>query len=78
MAAAVTPGWYGKLPRWRLREPSAAAAVRRAVDHWLADGLAAWRDSDPDWLEAFLAAPTWRFVLGAGVPFKQSPAMPAC
>jgi type VI secretion system protein ImpM len=74
MAAAVTPGWYGKLPS--LGDFASRRLPPLFVepwDHWLADGLAAWRDSDPDWLEAFLAAPTWRFAIGAGVPFKQSP-----
>ncbi len=71
---AIAPGWYGKLPA------IGDFASRRLPplfvepwDHWLADGLASWRDGDPDWLDAFLAAPTWRFALGAGVPFDASP-----
>jgi len=71
---AVLPGWYGKLPAL------GDFATRRLPplfvepwDRWLATGMAAWRDMDADWLEAFLAAPTWRFALGAGVPFAASP-----
>ena len=74
MSAAVTPGWYGKLPT--LGDFASRRLPPLFVepwDRWLADGLASWRESDPDWLDAFLAAPTWRFALGAGVPFEQSP-----
>ena len=74
MTAPVTPGWYGKLPT--LGDFASRRLPPLFVepwDHWLAEGLASWRDSDPDWLDAFLAAPTWRFALGAGVPFDKSP-----
>lgn len=70
----MLPGWYGKLPAL------GDFATRRLPplfvepwDRWLANGLAAWRDSDERWLDAFLAAPVWRFALGAGLPFSQSP-----
>jgi type VI secretion system protein ImpM len=63
-----TPGWYGKLPSL------GDFASRRLPPHfvepwdaWLAQGLAAWRDSSPDWLAAYLAAPSWCFVLGPEV-----------
>jgi len=71
---APLPGWYGKLPSL------GDFATRRLPplfvdpwDRWLATGMAAWRDADSDWLDAFLAAPTWRFALGAGIPFAASP-----
>ena len=74
MSAAALPGWYGKLPS--LGDFASRRLPPLFVepwDHWLATGLASWREADEGWLEAFLAAPTWRFALGAGVPFEQSP-----
>lgn len=74
MAAAVVPGWYGKLPS--LGDFASRRLPPLFVepwDRWLSAGLAAWRDSDAGWVEAFLAAPTWRFALGARLPFPQSP-----
>lgn len=68
------PGWYGKLPA--LGDFASRRLPPRFVepwDHWLAAGLASWREADEAWLDTFLAAPTWRFALGAGVPFAQSP-----
>jgi type VI secretion system protein ImpM len=74
MRLGAMPGWYGKLPSL------GDFASRRLPplfiepwDRWLAAGLASWRESDEAWLDAFLAAPTWRFALGAGVPFEGSP-----
>lgn len=74
MVSSVLPGWYGKLPAL------GDFASRRLPplfiepwDRWLASGLAEWRAGDEAWLDAFLAAPTLRFALGAGVPFEQSP-----
>ena len=74
MSPAVLPGWYGKLPS--LGDFASRRLPPLFVepwDSWLANGLAFWRQGDEAWLEAFLAAPTWRFALGAGVPFAQSP-----
>lgn len=64
MAAA---GWHGKLPSLgdfatrRLSPPFVDA-----WDHWLSDGLAAMR-LKPDWLDRYLASPSWRFLLTPGV-----------
>lgn len=72
--ASGLPGWYGKLPS--LGDFASRRLTPLFVepwDRWLATGLAAWRESDEAWLDAFLAAPTWRFALGAGLPFEQSP-----
>jgi type VI secretion system protein ImpM len=72
--AAVIPGWYGKLPA--LGDFASRRLPPEFVepwDRWLAGGLATWRERDADWLDAFLAAPTWRFALGADVPFDRSP-----
>ena len=71
---AVLPGWYGKLPA--LGDFASRRLPPEFVepwDRWLAAGLAAWREHDAEWLDAFLAAPTWRFVLGADLPFDRSP-----
>lgn len=74
MSAVIVPGWYGKLPvlgdfAGRRLPP----VFVEPWDHWLATGLAHWRASDSAWLDGFLAAPTLRFVLGAGIPFDGSP-----
>ena len=74
MGSPVAPGWYGKLPA--LGDFASRRLPPLFVepwDRWLATGLAAWREQDPDWVAGFLAAPTWRFTLGAGLPFEQSP-----
>jgi type VI secretion system protein ImpM len=65
----VAAGWYGKLPSL------GDFASRRlhhgfieAWDHWLADGLATWREREPAaWLQRYLHSPSWRFVLAPGV-----------
>ena len=61
-------GWYGKLPSL------GDFATRRLPpdfvepwDEWLAGGLAAWREADDAWLQAYLSAAPWCFVLGPQV-----------
>ena len=62
------PGWYGKLPTL------GDFASRRLDgdfiepwDLWLGDGLAGQRETLGEaWLDAYLASPTWRFVLMPG------------
>jgi type VI secretion system protein ImpM len=70
----MLPGWYGKLPSL------GDFASRRLPplfiepwDRWLANSLATWRGRDGAWLDAYLAAPPLRFVLGAGLVFEESP-----
>jgi type VI secretion system protein ImpM len=67
MVAAVAPGWHGKMPSL------GDFATRRldadfvsAWDEWLSDGLARLR-REPDWPAAYLASPSWRFLLLPGV-----------
>lgn len=63
------PGWHGKLPSLgdfasRRLEP----AFVEAWDGWLAAGLLRLREARPEaWLEAYLASPSWRFLLMPGV-----------
>jgi type VI secretion system protein ImpM len=72
-AAMHAIGWHGKLPT------VGDFATRRldsnfvsVWDDWLSAGLARLRTDDPDhWLDAYLASPTWRFVLTTG--FLPSP-----
>lgn len=74
MAISSLPGWYGKLPS--LGDFASRRLPPLFVepwDRWLAAGFASWRQNDEAWIDAFLVAPTWRFALGAGVPFDQSP-----
>jgi type VI secretion system protein ImpM len=58
------PGWHGKLPALgdfasRRLDP----AFIEAWDAWLAEGLLALREAHAGWLEAYLASPSWRFLL---------------
>ncbi len=60
-------GWFGKLPTVgdfasRRLDPAFIAAW----DDWLGVGLAALR-REPDWPAAYLASPSWRFMLCPGV-----------
>lgn len=74
MGRGALPGWYGKLPA--LGDFASRRLPPLFVepwDRWLASGLAHWRDADPGWLDAYLAAPVVHFALGAGVPFAHSP-----
>lgn len=67
-------GWYGKLPT--LGDFASRRLAPEFIDpwdRWLAAGLEAWRKADDEWLAAFLAAPTWRFLLGPGLPHPASP-----
>ena len=74
--APVAAAWYGKLP-------SLGDFASRRVDPtfiepwdaWLAGGLAAWRASDEQWLQAYLAGPTWRFLLTPEALAPRSPAL---
>lgn len=63
------PGWHGKLPALgdfasRRLEPS----FLQLWDRWLSEGLGQLRQAHPaGWLEQYLAAPSWRFLITPGV-----------
>ncbi len=63
------PGWHGKLPALgdfvsRRLEP----AFLELWDRWLSDGMLALREQlGTAWLKAYLASPSWRFLLMPGV-----------
>jgi type VI secretion system protein ImpM len=61
-------GWYGKLPSLGdFASRRLAPSFIEPWDDWLAGGLATWREASPDgWLDAYLASPSWRFVLMPG------------
>lgn len=69
MSGGAVPGWHGKLPSLgdfasRRLEPALVARW----DAWLAEGLDGLRQAAPaSWLDDYLAAPTWRFLLLPGV-----------
>jgi type VI secretion system ImpM family protein len=77
MRASPSPaslvGWHGKLPTvgdfaTRRLDPSFVSVW----DDWLSGGLAKLRRQDESgWLDAYLASPTWRFLLTPG--FLPSP-----
>lgn len=62
-------GWYGKLPSLGdFAGRRLAPDLIETWDGWLANGLAQWRDQDPEgWLQAYLDGPSWRFLLMPGV-----------
>lgn len=65
--AASIAGWHGKLPTLgdfatRRLDPGFV----EVWDAWLSAGLAAMR-AQPNWLDAYLASPSWRFLLMPGV-----------
>ncbi len=68
-ATAAPPGWHGKLPSLGdFASRRLDAAFIEAWDGWLAAGLLALREKQPDtWLEAYLGSPSWRFLLMPGV-----------
>ena len=67
--ARSPPGWHGKLPSLGdFASRRLDAAFVEAWDGWLAAGLLALREADPaGWLDAYLASPSWRFLLMPGV-----------
>jgi type VI secretion system protein ImpM len=62
------PGWHGKLPTlgdFATRRLSPAFVQH--WDAWLSQGLAGLQARRRDWLDAYLASPSWRFLLMPGV-----------
>lgn len=68
MLSPTSISFYGKLP-WvgDFIVRNLDFAQHRQIDRWLSAGLSALRDADPNWLEAYLSAPVWNFILPAGV-----------
>lgn len=66
--AAPTTAWYGKLPSLGdFASRRLPPEQLEALDQWLATGLAGWREREPEqWLQQFLAGPSWRFAWPAG------------
>jgi type VI secretion system protein ImpM len=68
--------WYGKLPSLGdFASRRLGADFIDLWDAWLASGLAAWRASDEHWLQAYLAGPSWRFLLATDALRPGSPAL---
>jgi type VI secretion system protein ImpM len=65
----LAPGFYGKLPgRGDFVSAGWNDGMVAALDHWLADGLAAWRPvDDADFSAHFAAVPLYGFYLPAGM-----------
>src|SRR5262249_2958329 len=63
----MAAGWHGKLPTLGdFATRRLAADFVHSWDAWLSEQLPALRQQ-PDWLEAYLASPSWRFLLMPGV-----------
>jgi type VI secretion system protein ImpM len=63
----MTAGWHGKLPTLGdFATRRLDAALVQAWDDWLSMGLATLQ-RQPRWLDAYLASPSWRFLLMPGV-----------
>lgn len=62
-------GFYGKLPmRGDFISRDADEAFVERWDAWTREGLLAAQDAlGPQWVDAYLSAPMWRFALPAGV-----------
>lgn len=63
------PGWHGKLPSLGdFASRRLDSSFIEAWDGWLAAGMLALREGDAEgWLDAYLAGPSWRFLLMPGV-----------
>ncbi len=63
------PGYFGKLPgSGDFVSRGLSRGLITSLDTWLHDGLASLPGAlGPDWLEYYLVAPAWSFVLPAGV-----------
>lgn len=66
--AVEPPGWHGKLPS--LGDFASRRLPHEFIeswDGWLAAGLAALREAQPEqWLDGYLASPIWRFLIMPG------------
>lgn len=73
MLPPTSISFYGKLP-WvgDFIVRNLEFTLHRQIDRWLSAGLSALRDTDPNWLEAYLSAPVWSFILPAGVWGEQA------
>ncbi|MEY4750579.1 MAG: hypothetical protein RIQ60_2793 [Pseudomonadota bacterium] len=65
----VVPGWHGKLPTLGdFASRRLDSDFIEPWDGWLAASLLTLRQARPDaWLAAYLASPSWRFLLCPGV-----------
>ena len=68
MHPSTPPGWHGKLPTLGdFASRRMDAGFLATWDTWLAEGLLQLRQQQPEaWLPAYLASPSWRFVLMPG------------
>ena len=60
-------GFYGKVPAiGDFFSRNLSQASIQVIDQWLQEGLVFIRQTDDDWLDSYLTAPVWQFVLPAG------------
>lgn len=67
MTVSAAPGWYGKLPvLGDFASRRLPPGFVTAWDRWLQQGMTQLRQQlGTSWLDAYMTAPVWRFVLGA-------------
>ena len=68
MSPTALPGWHGKLPALGdFASRRLDSSFLDPWDAWLAEGMLALREQlADDWLDAYLASPSWRFLLMPG------------
>lgn len=67
MTVSAAPGWYGKLPvLGDFASRRLPPGFVTAWDRWLQQGMTQLgQQLGTSWLDAYMTAPVWRFVLGA-------------
>lgn len=63
--ASTRTGWFGKLPgSGDFAQRRLDSAFTHTWDSWLQHGMAQLRHARADWLNHYLQAPVWQFMLG--------------
>lgn len=68
MLSPAPLAFYGKLP-WvgDFIARNIEYSQQQQIDQWLVAGFSALQEENPDWLDNYLLAPVWNFMIPAGV-----------
>jgi len=71
-------GWFGKLPSvGDFAGRGMSGHLQETIHQWIAGGMMTLVEAQPqEWLDAYLVAPVWHFVMNAGV--WDGPALTGC